>query len=76
MNLHVPQEDSKEWDDQQLVVKRWWRLLDGGGVRWVQVTPLGESDVDEVGDLGIVVIVYEEGSLVVVFWRCIGALGV
>ncbi|GKD34915.1 hypothetical protein Tco_1250424 [Tanacetum coccineum] len=21
MNLHVPQEDSKEWDDQQLVVK-------------------------------------------------------
>ncbi|GKF38663.1 hypothetical protein Tco_0118724 [Tanacetum coccineum] len=21
MNLHVPQEDSKEWDDQQLMVK-------------------------------------------------------
>ncbi|GJR56333.1 hypothetical protein Tco_1406854 [Tanacetum coccineum] len=50
MNLHVPQEDSKEWDDQQLVVKsiedEEVSLVDG-----VLEGALGALG-DEIGSLG------------------------
>ncbi|GKB53855.1 hypothetical protein Tco_0904608 [Tanacetum coccineum] len=74
MNLHVPQEDSKEWDDRQLVVKsiedEEVSLVDGvlkGALGALGFGNRGSSGGH--GGLWWLMMIEEYGELVMCIWR-------
>ncbi|GJY03265.1 hypothetical protein Tco_0361417 [Tanacetum coccineum] len=80
MNLHVPQEDSKEWDDQQLVVKLEVveKLLEDEEVYLVDGVlegALGALDLGNGSSSGghecvwLLMMIEGDGELVLCIWR-------